>query len=72
MIHSKIFIIDERIAYGGSLNFTNSGLFRNFESRVRITDPGAVKGMDDLFEDQDNKETPLNYYGRFLYTEPPN
>jgi phosphatidylserine/phosphatidylglycerophosphate/cardiolipin synthase-like enzyme len=41
-IHSKIYIIDDEIAYLGSLNFTGSGVKDNHETRIRTTDPEAV------------------------------
>ncbi|WP_335341503.1 phospholipase D family protein [Flagellimonas pacifica] len=41
-LHSKIYIIDDRIAYLGSLNFTHSGTKYNHETRVRLTDKESV------------------------------
>ena len=77
-IHSKIFIIDDIIAYLGSLNFTRSGLEFNFESQVRITEPATIKGLSDMVNDLFNNNIDKNHYidiqtwGRALYNEPIN
>lgn len=42
-LHSKVYIIDDRIAYLGSLNFTKSGTQSNYETRIRTTEQAAVK-----------------------------
>ena len=49
-VHAKVFIIDGRIAFVGSSNLTISGLLRNFESTVRIEDPGSVRLVGDQME----------------------
>lgn len=41
-VHAKIFIIDDKIAYLGSSNLTFSGLLRNFEGAVRLSDVKAI------------------------------
>lgn len=41
-IHSKIYVIDRKVAYLGSLNYTNNGFTTNFETRVRITQSEKV------------------------------
>ncbi len=48
-LHSKIYIIDDRIAYLGSLNFTRSGTEHNYETRVRLTDALSVKKIVEEF-----------------------
>jgi len=37
-IHSKIYVIDSKAAYLGSMNFTNSGFRDNYETRIKIED----------------------------------
>lgn len=49
-IHSKIYIIDSRIAYICSGNFTYSGMKNNFETSVRTDDPEAIRILNDNFE----------------------
>lgn len=41
-VHAKLYVIDDRVAYLGSANFTTSGLFDNLEAMVRLTSPEAV------------------------------
>ena len=48
-LHSKIYIIDDRVAYLGSLNFTHSGTECNYETRVRLTDTKSVKKIVEEF-----------------------
>lgn len=45
-IHSKIYLIDDAIAYLGSLNFTVSGTKHNYETRIRTTDQNAIKEIN--------------------------
>jgi len=75
-IHSKIYVIDDEIAYLGSLNFTNSGLKNNLESRIRITDSETVKGLsmlvDDLFNSGENSFIDIKSWGKKIYKEPIN
>jgi phosphatidylserine/phosphatidylglycerophosphate/cardiolipin synthase-like enzyme len=52
-VHAKLYVIDDRVAYLGSANFTTSGLFDNLEAMVRLTSPDAVaklgRYIDELF-----------------------
>ena len=50
-LHSKLYIIDDRIAYLGSVNFTRSGCSFNHETRIRITDPEAIYQLKEEFEE---------------------
>ncbi|AZA77308.1 hypothetical protein EG347_07210 [Chryseobacterium sp. G0186] len=73
-LHSKIYIIDRKIAYLGSLNYTKSGFTTNFESRVRITQREKVNELvhfvHDIFEDNVNlKKHELFYLGKKIYSE---
>ncbi len=49
-LHSKIYIIDDRIAYLGSLNFTYRGTRHNYETRVRINDIPSVHKIAEEFD----------------------
>lgn len=75
-IHCKVYIIDNKIAYLGSLNFTKSGIKHNYESRVRITDPEAVaeikKEFKHMFYHSDLPERNIQNWGKALYGEPKN
>jgi phosphatidylserine/phosphatidylglycerophosphate/cardiolipin synthase-like enzyme len=75
-IHSKIYLIDDTIAYLGSLNFTSSGTKFNHETRVRITDQKAVDKIivefDSLMNNTELSTKDIQEWGRQLYTEPIN
>jgi len=74
--HAKIYLIDDHIAYLGSLNFTKSGTEWNYETRVRTTDPKAIKSIKneiyDLMENSEIPERDIQMWGRKLYREPIN
>lgn len=72
-IHGKIYIIDDKIAYLGSLNFTKSGTEDNYETRIRITDPIAIAKIldefNDLFHHSGLPERDIQQWGKTLYPE---
>ena len=73
-IHSKIFVIDRKIAYLGSINFTNKGFTSNFETRVRITQKSKVEELveflHNIFDDNISfNKHELWYLGKQAYTE---
>ncbi|TCD28241.1 hypothetical protein EZ456_06015 [Pedobacter psychrodurus] len=76
LIHSKIYLIDDQIAYLGSLNFTQSGTQFNHETRIRTTDLNAIekirKEIEDLFENAYIPAVDLQTWGKQLYLEPIN
>lgn len=75
-IHGKIYLIDDQIAYLGSLNFTASGTKHNYETRIRTTDPKAIKEIKEEFYQLLNHsnlpERDIQYWGKQLYKEPIN
>ncbi|WP_326982517.1 phospholipase D family protein [Chryseobacterium sp. MYb264] len=75
-IHSKIYIIDDEIAYLGSLNFTGSGVKDNHETRIRTTDPNAVakiiEEMKEIYFHSNLPERDIQFWGSQLYEEPMN
>lgn len=75
-IHGKIYLIDDQIAYLGSLNFTGSGTKHNYETRIRTTDPNAIKEIKQelyqLMHYADLPERHIQFWGRQLYKEPIN
>lgn len=75
-IHSKIYLIDDKVAYLGSLNFTASGTKHNYETRIRTTDTKAVSEIKneiyDLMNYSDLPERDIDYWGSQLYSEPIN
>lgn len=75
-IHSKIYLIDNKIAYLGSLNFTLSGTKQNYETRIRTTEPDAVKEInDEIYQLMNHSHLPeidIQIWGKQLYPEPIN
>ncbi|WP_294287379.1 phospholipase D family protein [uncultured Chryseobacterium sp.] len=73
-VHSKIYIIDDEIAYIGSLNFTKSGMRDNHETRIRTTDPEAVakiiEEVKEVFYHSRLPERDIQFWGSQLYEEP--
>jgi phosphatidylserine/phosphatidylglycerophosphate/cardiolipin synthase-like enzyme len=74
-IHSKIYIIDNKVAYLGSLNFTTSGICFNHEVIVKIEDSKVnyiANELDELINEgkytQVNRET----LAKQIYSEPIN
>ena len=50
LIHSKIFVIDEEIAFLGSANFTYSGFKTHYETTIKVEDRNAVKDISEEVE----------------------
>lgn len=75
-IHSKIYLIDDQVAYLGSLNFTASGTKHNHETRIRTEDSKAIKEIgEEIFQLMHHSNLPekdIQNWGRQLYTEPIN
>ncbi|MEN2399457.1 phospholipase D-like domain-containing protein [Flavobacterium sp. MC2016-06] len=73
-VHSKIYVIDRKVAYLGSLNFTNDGFNSNFETIIKITQKDKimelVKFANSIFEDNVNfKSNELWLLGKKAYSE---
>ncbi len=75
-IHSKIYLIDNKIAYLGSLNFTSSGTKHNYETRVRTEDQNAIEEIKEeihkLLNHSHLPERNIQIWGKQLYSEPIN
>lgn len=75
-IHGKIYLIDDEIAYLGSLNFTTSGTKHNYETRIRTTDANAIKEINkEVFRLMNHSclpEKDIQLWGKQLYPEPIN
>lgn len=73
-IHGKFYVIDNKIAYLGSLNFTDNGTKNNYETRIRITEPEAVKKIneefDALLEDPDMEFLDIDEWAKEQYHIP--
>ncbi len=75
-IHSKIYLIDDKIAYLGSLNFTASGTKYNYETRIRTEDKNAIneikREINQLMYYSNIPERDIQFWGSQLYKEPIN
>lgn len=75
-IYSKIYIIDDKVAYLGSLNFTGAGTKNNHETRIRLNDWESVSKIADEFAylmyDAKIPEINIQEWGGHLYHEPEN
>src|SRR3989344_296874 len=69
LIHSKIFVIDEEIAFLGSANLTYSGFKTHYETTIKIEDKNAVKDIslevEKLYYSKDLKEKSVGDWVRF-------
>lgn len=73
-IHSKIYVIDRKVAYLGSLNYTNNGFTSNFETRVRITNLQKIDELVDFIHNIFDNDELFNkheiwFLGKQVYSE---
>jgi phosphatidylserine/phosphatidylglycerophosphate/cardiolipin synthase-like enzyme len=63
LIHSKIFVIDEEIAFLGSINFTYSGFKTHYETTIKVEDRNAVNSISEevekLYVSKELREKPV-------------
>jgi len=73
-MHSKIYVIDDIIAYIGSVNFTYRAFEQNYETIVKIIDNSAITDIssevDRLYNETQFKYIDISVIGRSLYPEP--
>lgn len=71
--HLKLIIIDNRVAFLGSLNFTNSGLNNNLESCIRIDDLATIQQLTDcyteLYEHAKQHSFSVQYLGKYYFEQ---
>ena len=51
-VHAKVYVIDSEVAFLGSLNFTTTGMFDNFETCFRVDNPDDVRAIESLINSQ--------------------
>lgn len=75
-VHLKLLIVDDKIAFLGSLNLTYSGLNQNLESCVEISEPDIVQNLLRICREIQAKaecyevhEIGRYYYGEYGYDE---
>lgn len=75
-IHEKMYLIDEEVAYLGSLDFLDNGTRDNYGIQVRVTDRNVIKELvyeyEALFHNEDLQELDIAQWGRKMYPEPGN
>ncbi len=73
LVHSKVYIIDNNMAYLGSVNFTYSGIVNSFESIVKINNKDSVEYLiqeyKKLFHNRRLKFKNIQEWGKELYPE---
>lgn len=72
--HVKLYLIDERISYLGSLNFTDAGLQTNVESCMRSTDEELAAELSRYFDRvlETYPEAEVQWLGKRVYREAKN
>jgi len=74
LVHAKVFVIDDQVAYLGSVNYTYKAFKSNYETITRISTQKAVmdisKEVDKLLDDEDVGSKDINDWGKELYPEP--
>ncbi len=76
LAHSKLYIIDDEVAFMGSLNFTKAGFFLNHETCIEVRDPSFIKALKtqyaQMFHAPRTRYLSMDYVGQKLYHEPIN
>ncbi len=71
LIHSKIFLIDDKICFLGSANFTWSGFRTHYETVIKIKDQEAIRDISqevhELFHSKYLSSLSLDDWGRRVY-----
>ncbi len=49
ILHSKMLIVDRRIAYVGSVNLTNESMTKNHELLIEFTEPLVIQRLAEIF-----------------------
>lgn len=75
-VHSKLYVIDEKVAFVGSVNFTKVAFRRNYECCVRVGDGAVVAAISEEIDRLTRTEgvfyRNISEIGRLIYPEPPN
>jgi phosphatidylserine/phosphatidylglycerophosphate/cardiolipin synthase-like enzyme len=75
-VNSKIYIIDNQVAYLGSADFTRAGFRDQHETLFRIIDKATVnciyQEINTLLSDQNRLFRDINFIGKHIYPEPIN
>jgi len=74
LFHAKIYVIDNKTAYLGSLNYTWPGMKYNIETCVEVLDLQSIQDLSSCLDLalEEGLEKDLLYYAPKFYTEPKN
>jgi len=64
LMHNKILVIDDKIFWGGSANYTYHSFYTNYENIIRVVEPNVVdEYQQQVIELLNEEETPGTYNG---------
>jgi phosphatidylserine/phosphatidylglycerophosphate/cardiolipin synthase-like enzyme len=73
LIHSKIFLIDDKILFLGSANFTYSAFTTHYETIIKVEDPKAISDITEeierLFNSTELNAIDIKEWGRIIYEQ---
>jgi len=76
LLHAKVFLIDDKEAFLGSVNFTKSAFRFNYETCIKLTGSQDIKALSTEYEylNENDKTMYLNIglMGSSIYSEPKN
>lgn len=71
LVHSKIFVIDEKIAFLGSANFTYSGFETHYETVINVKDIKSIKAIskevENLYNSTELDFKSIDDWGKEIY-----
>ena len=71
LIHSKIFLVDEKILFLGSANFTYSAFQTHYETIIKVEDEKAIEDIsneiENIFNSTELKAKSINEWGKEIY-----
>ncbi len=67
LMHVKAYLIDDKIAFIGSINFTRSAFYHNIESRIELTDKESITKLREQIEqlEAETKHSMCSYRLKF-------
>jgi phosphatidylserine/phosphatidylglycerophosphate/cardiolipin synthase-like enzyme len=76
LTHAKLYILDGKVAYLGSINFTKAAFWKNYESRIKLLQKDVInkleKEFDYLYDNSNTEYLSISWVGSRIYDEPKN
>ncbi len=70
-MHAKIFVIDDKIVFLGSANFTYSAFNTHYETVIKVEDQKAIKDIikevEELYNSKELASISINELGKEAY-----